>query len=379
MLEVDKLILTAIESNCIDVVELLLKNRDKLCYGDWLDSDMKDYDDGSLWRSDFLGKIIKLEKANPNLPLKEGLLKQAEDLFNIGDILNLYLFPEDFNPRDIPKDLIRHYLDKTPDAKKWINEETEGYGALSKAVCHEDKEMVELLLEYGASANIYASDGDDDYGTVLGLALEKENEEIIKLLLKYGARASDLIDKLPESFQWDNSPIKLLKDILMSMGKYEDIAIIDEVLNNDWESEETPENLDSEWGCFEAVMQNGINLKYVPMSFRTENICLIAVGRNGYALEYVPDNLKTEEFYRKAVALNGMPLASLPDNLKTEEFYRKVVELNGMALKLIPEDIQTEKICVAAVKQNDKAWKYTPRRIRTPDFYKQCFSKETPL
>jgi hypothetical protein len=90
MLEVDKLILTAIENDCIDVVELLLKNRDKLCDGSWPDDG-----DDQEWRSDLLGKILELEKASKNLPLKEGFLKQADNLFNAGDILYLYMFPPD--------------------------------------------------------------------------------------------------------------------------------------------------------------------------------------------------------------------------------------------------------------------------------------------
>jgi hypothetical protein len=131
---------------------------------------------------------------------------------------------------DIPKDLIKHCLNETPDAKGWIDDETEGYCALSRAVCSEDKEMVELLLEYGADANIHASDNDDYYGTVLGLALKIGNQEIIRLLLKHGARVSDLIACLPECFECDNSPLMLLKSILSDMRRFEDIGIIDKVL-----------------------------------------------------------------------------------------------------------------------------------------------------
>jgi ankyrin repeat protein len=192
MLEIDKLILIAIEKDCIDVVELLLKNRDKLCYASLSDDDQ-------MWRSDLLGKVLELEKANPNLPLKEGFLKQAENLFNAGDILYLYMFPPDnFDPMDISKDLIKHYLDKADSAKELIDNGIACCSPLILAVCNEDMEMAELLLKYGADANIcmrselseYGANTNvsDDYdGPVLGVALEKGNQEVIKLLQKYGA------------------------------------------------------------------------------------------------------------------------------------------------------------------------------------------------
>jgi len=238
MLEVDKLILVAIENNCIDTVESLLRNRDKLCDGNWSDDC-----NNQEWRSNLLGKILKLEKANPSLPLKEGFLKQAEDLFNVGDMLYLYMFPPDnFDPMDdIPKDFIKHCFDKTNSAKECVDKGFAGCSPLIIAVCNEDKEMLELLLEYGADANIrvrselseYGANTniDDGYdGSVLGVALEKRNEEIIKLLLKYGARASELIANLPESFVCDNSPLMLLKKILTDIGTFDDMAIIDNAL-----------------------------------------------------------------------------------------------------------------------------------------------------
>jgi ankyrin repeat protein len=235
MLEIDKLILTAIEKDCIDVVEVLLKNRDKLCDGSWSD----DCDDQE-WRSDLLGKIIELEKVNPNLPLKEGFLKKAEGLFNAYDILYLYVLPpppDHFDKMDIPKDLIKHYLSEA----SGIDENVCGWSVLILAVCAEDKEMVEALLEFGANANICvrhelsgfginANINENYDGTVLGVALEKGSEEIIKLLLKYGARASDLIANLPESFEYDNSPLMLLKNILSDMRRFEDIGIVDKAL-----------------------------------------------------------------------------------------------------------------------------------------------------
>jgi len=229
MLDIDKMIITAAEKGCHDALEALLKNRDALAD---VSEICEDFDDEC--QEYILEKLLLLEGANPGLTVTENFLKKT-DAFNLGNILDLYISPPaHFSAADTLA-LIKHYLDKTQNAKEWIDSYLEpDYLVLVGAVHKEDKDMVQLLLTYGANPNVYATDSWGEALPVLGLTIIKGNKEIARLLLENGASVKDLIHNLPEEFDcYDYSPLKLLKsltEISADLGKFDDKALVDEAL-----------------------------------------------------------------------------------------------------------------------------------------------------
>ena len=109
-----------------------------------------------------------------------------------------------------------------------------------------------------------------------------------------------------------------------------------------------------------AVMQNGLSIKYIPKKKLNNRICRLAIKQNGLALKYIPQNYINPIICRIALEQNSMALEYVPNHWKDYELCNNAVSNNGLALQFIPIYKRDLKICYSAIEQNGLALKYVP-------------------
>jgi hypothetical protein len=116
--------------------------------------------------------------------------------------------------------------------------------------------------------------------------------------------------------------------------------------------------------CFEAVKENGNELRFVPDELRTVDLCLEAVRQIYNALRYVPDKLKTAELCLEAVRLNGYALEYVPEELKTKELCFEAVKEFSWALQYVPDKLRAAELCLEALQQDINVHKHVPDELK---------------
>lgn len=99
--------------------------------------------------------------------------------------------------------------------------------------------------------------------------------------------------------------------------------------------------------CYDSVMTDWRQLRYVSAKNQTEEMCLKAVQQSGCALQYIEE--QTPELCLTAVKQFGGSLQYVQH--KTPEICAVAVKQYENALEYVPEELQTPEMCLEAVKK----------------------------
>lgn len=111
--------------------------------------------------------------------------------------------------------------------------------------------------------------------------------------------------------------------------------------------------------CWDAVSYKPEYLRHVNSSLCDRNLCTLAVRQDGLALQYVPGNLQPE-VCDEALLNNGMAIRFVPPARITRELAMAAVSVNSDAYFSIPPVHQVKEILMIAIRRNPSIYKSLP-------------------
>lgn len=125
-----------------------------------------------------------------------------------------------------------------------------------------------------------------------------------------------------------------------------------------------------------AILDDGLNIKYVDKKLRTKDMCMDAVENNINAFDYLSETELTSDICFEVVKENARKYFYLiPDRLKVHRIIEIALQQDGMILQYV-KNKANKRECSIAVEQNPLAIEYVPNKFKTPKMCNKASEKD---